>query len=187
MKIDPAHSSPPKETNWYVITGAPCSGKSSVILALARRGFNVVHETARAYIDAQLASGRTLAEIKSDILSFERHILFEKVRIEDALPRRQVHFLDRAVPDSVAYYQIEGLGREEPQRYSHCVRYKGIFLFERLAFETDAVRTEDNALAERIEHLLEKCYRQLGYTVMRVPVMSIEKRVEWVLKNSCAM
>jgi len=176
----------PETTNWYVITGAPCSGKSAVIQALARRGFNVVQETARAYIDSQLASGHTLEEIKSDILSFERHILLEKVRIEETLPNTQIHFLDRAVPDSVAYYQVEGLSREEPLGFSRRVRYKGIFLFERLAFETDAVRTEDNELAGRIERLLENGYRQLGYTIIRVPVMPVKQRVEWVLKHTCA-
>ncbi len=173
-------------TNWYVITGAPCSGKSAVIQALARRGYKVVPETARAYIDAQLASGRTLLDIKSDILSFERHILHEKVRIEMMLPRNQIHFLDRAVPDSVAYFQIEGLDCEEPISCSSRVRYKGVFLLERLTFEPDAVRTEDDDLAGRIECILEECYLKMGYTIIRVPVMPIELRADWVLKHTHA-
>ena len=181
-----ANSVTPETTNWYVITGAPCSGKSAVIQALAHRGFKVVHETARAFIDSQLASGLTLKEIKSDILSFERHILLEKVRIEASLPKHQIHFLDRAVPDSVAYYQLEGLNCDEPLGYSRQIQYRGIFLFERLAFETDKVRTEDNALATQIELLLEKCYRQLGYTIIRVPVMPVEQRADWVLKHAHA-
>ena len=179
-----AHCTPPETTNWYVITGAPCSGKSAVIQTLAQRGFKVVQEAARGYIDSQLASGLTLEEIKSDILSFERHILLEKVRIEAALPKNRLHFLDRAVPDSVAYFQLEGLDRDEPLGYSRQIRYKGIFLFERLTFESDAVRTEDNELAGQIELLLEKCYRQLGYTIMRVPVMPVGRRADWVLKHT---
>ena len=31
-------------TNWHVITGAPCSGKTTVIRELERRGYSVVHE-----------------------------------------------------------------------------------------------------------------------------------------------
>ncbi len=179
-----AYCARPEITNWYVITGAPCSGKSSVIQALAQRGFKVVHETARAYIDGQLASGLTLEEIKSDMLSFERHILLEKVRVEATLPKNRLHFLDRAVPDSVAYFQLEGLDHDEPLGYSRQIRYRGVFLFERLAFETDAVRTEDNELASQIELLLENCYRQLGYAIMRVPVMPVERRADWVLKHT---
>ncbi len=174
----------PAKTNWYVISGAPCSGKSAVIEILARRGYSVVHETARTYIDSQLASGRTLQEIKSDILSFERHILLAKVRIEATLAKNRIHFLDRAVPDSVAYYQLEGLNCDEPLAYSRQNQYRGIFLFERLAFETDTVRTEDNELAGQIELLLEKCYQQLGYAITRVPVMPVEQRADWVLKHT---
>ncbi|MBW2239191.1 MAG: AAA family ATPase [Deltaproteobacteria bacterium] len=33
-----------QQTNWHVITGAPCSGKTSVICELERRGHPVVHE-----------------------------------------------------------------------------------------------------------------------------------------------
>ncbi len=182
--IKTSQNVPPETTNWYVITGAPCSGKSAVIRALAYRGFKVVHEAARAYIDSQLALGYSLREIKTDILAFERHILLEKVRVEQSLPRNTVHFLDRAIPDSVAYFQLEGLDPEEPMSYSHTLRYKGIFVLDRLMFEADEVRTEDNELAGKIEMLLEKCYRKLGYTLIRVPVMPVEQRAEWVLKHT---
>jgi predicted ATPase len=43
------------KTNWYVITGAPCSGKTSVIRELEKRGYRVVHEVARAYIEGKRA------------------------------------------------------------------------------------------------------------------------------------
>ena len=46
------------ETNWYVITGAPSSGKSSVIRELENLGYRVVHEVARAYIEEELKKGK---------------------------------------------------------------------------------------------------------------------------------
>ncbi len=55
-------------TRWHVITGAPCSGKTTVIRDLERRGFRVVHETARAWIEEELQKGRTMAEIRRDPL-----------------------------------------------------------------------------------------------------------------------
>ena len=182
--IDATLSKSSESSNWYVITGAPCSGKSAVIRSLDCRGFKVVPETARSYINSQLASGRTLMEIKSDVLSFERHILHEKIRIEQTLPKDQTIFLDRAVPDSVAYFQLEGLDGNEPLSNSRYVRYRGIFLFDRLTFQTDAVRTEDSTLAGQIELHLEACYRQLDYPIIRVPVMPIGQRVDWILKHT---
>ena len=170
-------------TNWCVITGAPCSGKTSVIDGLARRGHPVAPEVARAYIDSQLAQGKTLAEIKTDSLAFERLILLEKVRIENNLPKARMVFLDRAVPDSIAYFQIEGLDIAEPLQHSRSLRYRKIFLFERLSFETDPVRSENRVLAARIETLLAENYARLGYGVIRVPVLTVAQRIDFVLAH----
>lgn len=170
-------------TKWSVITGAPCSGKSTVVKALADAGYATVPEVARAFIDSQLAEGKDLASIKSDRLAFERSILLKKVRIEQRLPRNEVVVLDRAVPDSIAYYQFEGLDIAEPLRCSGLVKYQNVFLFDRLEFEHDAVRCEDQCISEHIETLILKAYTRLGYGIVRVPVISVEKRVEIVLSH----
>ncbi len=52
---------PRKKTQWHVITGPPCSGKTAVIDELANRGYQVVPEVAGAYIDSQLSRGVTLS------------------------------------------------------------------------------------------------------------------------------
>jgi predicted ATPase len=172
------------ETNWHVITGAPCSGKTSVIDLLGASGHWVVPEAARACIDRQLSRGATLASLKTDPLAFERHILRRKLAVEKALPPHRNIYFDRAVPDSIAYYRIEGLNPEEPLQASRTVSYRRVFLFERLPFEKDAVRVEDQQLAARIEWLLEESYTGLGYSVVRVPVMSIEQRAAFILQLS---
>jgi len=169
------------QTKWYVITGAPCSGKTSVILELERRGYCVVHEAARAYIDEQRALGLTLDEIKSDISSFEHRILFRKVDTEIRLSPGDTVFLDRGIPDSMAYFSIEGLDDTVPIRESRRYRYRAVFFFERLTFETDAARSEDDRKAAQLEALLKEGYRSLGYKLIQMPVVSIEKRVELVL------
>jgi predicted ATPase len=171
------------QTNWCVITGAPCSGKTSVIEGLAERGYRVVHEVARAVIDSQLAKGAALSEIRADILAFERQILIEKVCIEKKLPKPQMVFLDRAIPDSIAYFQIEGLDISEPLQYSQSARYRKVFLFDRLTLEKDPVRSENQALAIRIEGLLAKSYAMLGYEVIAVPVLTIDQRIDFVLAH----
>ena len=173
-------------TNWCVITGAPCSGKTSVIESLHDLGHRVVTETERAYIDRQLGRGETLETIKADPLAFERHLLMKKVAIEQALPQKQRIYLDRAVPDSIAYYQIEGLDPREPKQLSRAVHYRKIFLFEQLPFEQDSVRAENHQLASRIEQLLEACYTALGYRLIRVPVMTVARRVAFVIRHSAA-
>ena len=170
-------------TNWYVITGAPCSGKTSVIDELEQRGFRVVHEIARAYVDRQLKKGKRLGQIKADALRFERQILLEKLHIEAALPKNDIVFLDRAVPDSIAYFRLEGLDPSEPLKKSRMVRYKKVFLFERLTFLKDPVRSENDRLADRIDRLIEDGYHELNYEIVRVPLLPVAERTDFILKH----
>lgn len=171
------------QTNWHVVTGAPCAGKTAVIDELARRGYRVLPEAARAYIDQQIALGLSLANIKSIPMDFERHILMLKVAAESALPIDHLVFLDRAIPDSIAYYRVEGLDPAEPAIHSGRFRYKTVFLLERLHFEKDRVRTETEESAARLETLLEKSYRGMGYVPVRVPVMKIDHRAAFILEH----
>ena len=172
-----------QDTNWYVITGAPSSGKTSVVQKLESLGYRVVHEVARAYIEEELKRGRTLDQIKADILAFEQSILDRKIEIEDALPKTAVIFFDRAIPDSIAYFKLENLDPAQPLAKSRSIRYKKIFFFERLVFEKDHVRSEDAAIASRLEALLEESYRHLGYTPLRVPLLSVQARTDFILKH----
>jgi predicted ATPase len=166
-----------------VITGAPCAGKTAVITQLAQRGYRVVPEAARIYIDAELKKGRRLAEIKSDPASFERHIFRAKLRLETSLPAGELLFLDRGLPDSIAYFILEGLDPAEPQRQSLRVRYRRVFLFERLEFMQDPVRSENAQMAAKIERLIEAVYSHLGYAIIRVPVLPVPARAEFVLTH----
>ena len=54
-------------TNWYVITGAPCSGKTTLIDQLADLGYNTVPEAGRKYIENELAKGRSLDEVRQAV------------------------------------------------------------------------------------------------------------------------
>ena len=170
-------------TNWHVITGAPCSGKTTVIHELEFRGYPVIHEVARAYIEARLAAGLSLSQIRGDELAFEHRLLEEKVAIEKKLEPRDTIFFDRAIPDSIAYFRLSGFDPLEPVAQSRRWRYRKIYLLERLPAREDTVRKEDNRTASTIERLLIECYRDLGYPLIRIPVSSASIRANAILKH----
>jgi predicted ATPase len=173
-----------QQTKWQVITGAPCSGKTAVIRELERLGCPVVHEVARAYIDKGLKNGETIGEIKADILSFERRILYKKIEIEHLLPRDKTIYLDRAIPDSIGYYIYEGLDPADPIQKSRFWRYEHIFFFERIPFEKDPVRSEDEKTASELERLLKESYWMLGYEIVVVPLMPVCRRAAFIFDHT---
>lgn len=172
-----------RTTNWYVITGAPCSGKTSVISQIERLGYKVIHEAARAYINDELNKGRSLYQIKADMYSFERNILHRKIEIESALTDKAIIFLDRAIPDSIAYFRFAGLNPQEPEKMSTVIRYRKVFLFDRLQIRHDEARNEDEEGSILIDNLIEEAYKMFGYEILRVPVLPVNRRIDFILGN----
>ena len=73
---------------------------------LAQRGLRVRSEIARAYVDEEILNGRTIQEIRSDMRRFQCEILRWALASEAALPRDELAFFDRGVPDSLAYFML---------------------------------------------------------------------------------
>jgi predicted ATPase len=168
-------------TRWFVITGSPCCGKTTVIRELERRGYKCSPEVARLHIESQLANGLTIAEMRKDEMAFQRSLIASKVSLEEGLNPNEIVFMDRAMPDSMSYFKLKGFEPSEIMQLSLRFRYAGILLFDRLPFEEDGVRVEDEQAAAFLDKQLELDYRSLGYDVTRIPAMSVQDRVTMLL------
>ena len=171
------------ETNWYVITGAPSSGKTTLVKELEKLGYRVVHEVARAIIEMEMDQDRTLEDIRSDKESFENLVLDTKIAMEAKLPKDEIIVLDRAIPDSIAYFEMAGMDTHVAIGRSPRNRYKKVFLLDSLPYQKDHARIEDQEMAARLEQALEASYRGLGYDVTRIGVMPVRDRLTMVLKE----
>jgi len=168
------------QTNWHVITGAACSGKTTLIDLLADKGFQTAPETARQYLDREMGKGRTLDEIFEDATT-EPGIEDMQLRIEHGLRAIDVVFLDRALPDSLTFRRLAGLNPNELLTDCFHHRYASMFLLDRLPFQQNGARIEDDAIAGLLDEWLARDYSALGYNVVRVPVLSIKDRLAFIL------
>jgi predicted ATPase len=169
------------QTNWHVITGAPCSGKTTLIDLLAERGFRTVPEAGRLYVEREMAKGRTPDELRADGLTGQRRIAALQVTYERKLQVDQVAFLDRGVPDGLTYCRF--LGFDPNSVLGECFRYRyaSVLILDRFPFQWDGLRFEDDASAGLIDEWLVRDYSALGYSVVRVPVLPIPDRVAYIL------
>lgn len=172
----------PVKTNWVVITGAPSSGKTSVILELAKRGFDTQGEVARELIEARLQKGETLERIKGDDVGLQNDILNVKLSRHRALDPTHLVFLDRGICDSVTYFRLAGGPPEAAAAAAKLYTYRAVFIFDRLPLIKDGIRAEDDALARRIDEGIEADYRALGYDTIRVPVIPVPQRADLLLR-----
>ena len=172
------------ETNWYVLTGGPGSGKTTTIEHLASRGYKTTIEHARHYIQTQMQNGRTPEEIKQNQEEFQMKVLEMQVEEEAGLAPEETVFLDRALPDALAYYRFLKLP-VHPDLISAIkkYRYKKIFILELLPLIQDYARKEDEKAQREIHRLLTEVYIDSGVPVISVPVLAPEERVDFILKS----
>lgn len=173
------------KNNWFVITGGPCSGKSTTLQLLSKKGFKVTQETAREYIDSEIKKGVSLLEIRSNPQKLQDNIAKAQIKLEESLNPNEAIFLDRAVPDSIGYYNFLKIKCPDfVSRKAKGSEYKTVFFLEQLPYVNDSVRDETKEQAEEISRALEKAYSNLNIEFTKVPVMDKKKRVEFILKKA---
>jgi predicted ATPase len=169
-------------SNWYVITGGPSSGKTTTVDLLARRGYRTAIEQSRHYIDLQRLGGRSVEEIRSRQVEFQRNVLAMQLEQEAQLDPDEIVFLDRGLPDSLAYYRFLGLDpAPELLEALGRLRYRKVFILSLLPLHRDYARTEDPDAQRRIHDLLLEVYSALPIPLVQVPAVGPEERADFIL------
>ena len=171
-------------TNLQVITGGPSTGETTGINMLAERGYKTTIEHARHYIDTMRTEGQTVEELRSNRKKFQIGVLDMQIEQEASILPQDLVFLDRAIPDAMAYYQFLKLDYDEKLLTAvKNTSYKKIFILDRLPFTKDYARTEDEEAQKKIHQLIIDVYTSLGFPIVSVPVLPPTERVEFILKN----
>jgi predicted ATPase len=168
---------------WFVITGGPSVGKTTLLEELTRRGYTTIPEAARHVIDEDLAKGHTLTHIRANEKAFQEKVARYKANTEASLDRKRILFLDRGMQDTLAYMQAYAY-TVAPwlQKLIEKARYKKVFLLEPLdTFAQDYARTENDFIRERLQKLLETAYIEHDMEPVRVPAVSLAERADFIL------
>lgn len=161
-----------------VLTGGPCCGKTTTLAELRRREYKVVEEAARAVIEEGIYHPSKSA------LDFQTAILRRQIALEEQASGTV--FLDRSALDGIAY-SLLFLNQVPKEFFQHNLhsRYFKVFILDRFPLQKDGARVENSdEEAARIHGAIEGAYLAYGYTPLRVPIMPVEKRVNFILAHS---
>ncbi len=173
-----------RQTNWYVITGGPSSGKTTTVNLLKERGYITTFEHARHYLDTQRLKGKTIEDVRKQQREFQLGVLDMQIEQENQILPDVLVFLDRAIPDALAYYRFLNLPEDEKLTEAlRTVSYKKVFILDCLPLVKDYARTEDETAQKKIHALLIEVYESLGFPVIQVPVLPPKQRVDFILQN----
>ena len=147
------------------------------------QGFRTVPETARLYIEGEMSKGRTIREIRESGAAFQRRLVEMQLKVEGGLRPVDVIFLDRGVPDHFAYCRAFGPNPNEFLAECFHHRYASVFVLDPLPFQENGAGDEDATIAGHLGEWTVRDYSALGYSVVRVPVLSPEERLAFVLER----
>ena len=167
------------------LTGAPGSGKSSILRELQSKGERTIAEAAQDIITYWLEKG--MKEPWKRIY-FQDEVLALQLEREEEVEKLDGRvFIDRGILDGLAYYQFRGNRLTEAMKKAiedSKGRYKRVFLIELgNNCEKTGVRSEDLNEARRLEDLQYKNYSESGYKIERIPYIPIKERAEMILNK----
>jgi len=169
--------------NWYVITGGPSTGKTTMQRELAKLGYATLEEAARLVIDDAVAKNIEVTDLREDEKHFQDEVVRRRVHDEAKLDPARIAFLDRGMQDSLAYYRYYDFPIEQwVIDLVKEARYGTVFLMEPLGiFKEDYARTEPRDFTDFITDLLLEAYREYDMEPVFVPAMSIDERLKLIL------
>jgi len=165
----------------FVITGGPGSGKTTLIQALAARGYPTMPEAGRAIIRQQQAiEGPALPWVEPAAYA-EQMLDWELRSFQEATSHSGPVFFDRGIPDVIGYLRLKGLPvPDHLMRAAQLCRYdEPVFLmpFWPEIYRTDTERRQDMAEAETTARTMARIYAELGYKAVTLPRTTVEDRV----------
>ncbi|MDA0132420.1 AAA family ATPase [Vibrio harveyi] len=164
-----------------VITGGPGAGKTTLLNALGELGYATFAEGSRTLIEQQ-------SQLDNGILPWTNLPEFANLCLElmgkqkrEAL-NHPVAFVDRAIPDIVAYLKVGGCPVEQAFLIESAGYQSKVLTCrpEASIYVQDDVRPHSFEEALQIHQTLVDTYTELGYEVVEVPWGSVAERVVFV-------
>ncbi len=173
--------------NLIVIAGGPSSGKTTLINELVKNDYTCYPEVSRAVI-------RKAQEQGIDQLFLEKPLLFSELLLEGRVKQfkaaqkedDEVVFLDRGIPDVLAYMHY--IGDSYPKSFKQACttfRYSKIFILPpwKEIYVCDKERYETYEQAQLIFKHLVETYKSFGYELIEIPKDTVSNRIQFVLNE----
>jgi predicted ATPase len=170
-----------------LLIGGPSTGKTTLINHLKTLGYPCLEEISRDVIKKAQSKG-------IDQLFLEKPLLFSQL-LKDARIQQfqevatydtQYVFLDRGIPDTVAY--MDYIGQTYTEAFiNDCKKYQYDVVFIlplwKEIHQTDAERYESFEQAQKIQEHLLATYKHYGYAPIEVPTGDIDSRASFIINT----
>ncbi len=172
-------------TKRILISGAPGSGKTSIINELSNIGYRCHKEISREIIAHQIAVRGKITPWE-DLQGFSKIVLEKRIaQFNDTI--NDIEFYDRGIIDIIAYMRKDDL-KIKPDwiRIAKEYRYfNKVFITPpwKEIYHKDDQRMEDFNTSIRVHEFMVSTYKSFGYEVLLMPKVNISKRINFIQRE----
>jgi predicted ATPase len=175
---------------FFVLTGGPGAGKTTLIEALRAAGFATMTEAGRAIIRDQLEIAGPATHQTNPALFAELMLALDMQSYRKALGEPGPVFFDRGITELAGYHRMMGLPTPAHFRIAaEKFRYnKRVFVAPPWSeiFANDSERKQSLDEAVRTHDAAVRIYAEFGYTIVPLPKAPVEERLRFVLAETGA-
>lgn len=170
---------------YFILTGAMGAGKSTLLKILQDKQISTIPEPAREIIAQQRA-------IEGEGIYDRDPKLFHHLMLSRSIFQYQQYqsysrsvIFDRGIADNIGYARLFGLDDTPAMNAAKLYRYHDQVFFLKgwkEIYQTDEDRLMPFEQAHQFGEMVKKIYEDLGYEILEVPLLSPEKRVDFIMK-----
>jgi len=178
-----------RQETFYIITGGPGVGKTTLLNELEKSGYSIVPEIARQIIKEQMA-------INGDGLPWKNKELYTDLMLKASVQSynltrtnnsSSIYFFDRGILDTLCYAEMIGLGVSDEMNEitNYCKYNKKVFILPPWPeiYQTDNERKQTWQEAEWTFQKMKEIYLKYDYDIIEVPKDTVENRKHFILKK----
>jgi len=171
------------KNNFYVITGGPGGGKTSLLENLASKGYSYIPETARQIIKERLSKGLTprpdAKTFAQEIFNLDWNNFISNTNLSSLL------FFDRSFVDSACMlFDADKDSYDKVRSFHLSNSYNNkVFITPpwKEIYHNDEERDQSFEQSVQVYQRLDKWYREHDYDIILLPEDTIENRANFIL------
>lgn len=174
----------PTLTSWSLITGAPGSGKTTLVNFMNSKGWRTLSDPGRAEYEHQIEQGNPPETARRNYAQFQQLVLKRFLLNIKTIDTNLPAIFDYGIAESLAFMKITGTPWcEEIIKAAVKIKFSNVFILDMVPLaesNNDKIRSETALERRTLKNLISEIYICLGYKPMHVPLMSTQERFEWV-------